>query len=71
MMPIPAPRPRDTLAANTTTAGESGVAKVRVASNLIPQLPFKIPPHSVRQSHGQDNVVWDIFTNLGSSQGYF
>jgi hypothetical protein len=52
------------------SAEEPGVAKVRVASNLIPQLPFKNAATLSVKPTGK-TTSWDRLTNLGSGETYY
>jgi len=56
-------------------AEEAGVAKIRVASNLIPQLPFKnaaTQKETQKETHQPTpKSYWDIVTNLGSGDSYY
>jgi hypothetical protein len=51
-------------------ATEAGVAKVRVASNLIPQLPFQNAATMESKPTGK-KTSWDTVTNLGSGERYY
>lgn len=52
-------------------AEEAGVARVRVESNLIPQLPFKnLAASSPLKSTGKDSD-WFTVTNMGSGESYY
>ena len=51
-------------------ADEAGVAKVRVASNLIPALPFKNAATLPFSPSGKI-TDWNIVTNLGSGDSYY
>jgi hypothetical protein len=51
-------------------ATEAGVAKVRVASNLIPSLPFKnlaSDPYAT----GKEKSQWNLVTNMGNGESYY
>jgi hypothetical protein len=52
-------------------AEEPGVAKVRVASDLIPQLPFKNLASSKSAVKGGKESSWSIVTNLGTGESYY
>jgi hypothetical protein len=54
-------------------ADEAGVAKVRVASNLIPQLPFKNLASASATPSGQTGKEsqWNVVTNMGNGQSYY
>lgn len=53
-------------------ADQAGVAQVRVASPLIPKLPFKNPTASVPLSgSGKQQSEWFIVTNMGSGESYY
>jgi hypothetical protein len=51
-------------------ADEPGVANVRVASNLIPKLPFKNAASTVTAKGGRESQ-WSIVTNLGNGESYY
>lgn len=52
-------------------ADEAGVAKVRVASGLIPRLPFKnLASASAGSPTGGKPSPWNMVTNLGSGGTY-
>jgi len=52
-------------------ADEAGVAKVRVASDLIPPLPFKnLASSSFGRSGGKESQ-WNIVTNMGNGESYY
>ncbi len=51
-------------------ADEPGVAKVRVASNLIPVLPFKNAATLSSKPSGK-TTPWAVVTNMGSGESYF
>jgi hypothetical protein len=53
------------------SAEEAGVARVRIASPLIPQLPFKNPAASAPAISGKDDSEWFVVTNLGSGSSYY
>ena len=52
-------------------ADEAGVARVRVASNLIPPLPFKNLASAQGTPTGGKESEWNIVTNLGSGDSYY
>jgi len=52
-------------------ADEAGVARVRVASDLIPPLPFKNLASSVSFSKGGKQSQWSVVTNMGNSESYY
>jgi len=54
-------------------ADEAGVAKVRVASNLIPQLPFKNLASASVTPSGQTGKEsqWNVVTNMGNGELYY
>jgi len=52
-------------------ADEAGVARVRVASDLIPLLPFKNLASSVSSSKGGKQSQWNVVTNMGNSESYY
>lgn len=53
-------------------ADEAGVAKVRVASGLIPRLPFKnLASASAGSPTGGKPSPWNMVTNLGSGETYY
>jgi len=52
-------------------ADEAGVARVRVASDLIPTLPFKNLASSVSSSKGGKLSQWNVVTNMGNSESYY
>lgn len=51
-------------------ADEAGVAKIRVASGLIPKLPFKNAASSLTAGTGKASQ-WSIVTNLGNGESYY
>lgn len=51
-------------------AEEAGVAKVRVASNLIPPLPFKNAATQTAKPSGKA-TPWNVVTNLGTGNAYY
>jgi hypothetical protein len=52
-------------------ADEAGVAKVRVASNLIPQLPFKNLASATPSGQTGKESQWNVVTNMGNGQSYY
>ena len=52
-------------------ADEAGVARVRVASNLIPQLPFKNIASASYYEKGAKQSDWSMVTNLGNGESYY
>ncbi|CAB9497538.1 expressed unknown protein [Seminavis robusta] len=52
------------------SAEEPGVARVRVASPLIPQLPFKNPAAGAPTVSGSESE-WFVVTNMGSGESYY
>lgn len=52
-------------------ADEPGVARVRVASNLIPSLPYRNLASSKGSPTGGKESEWNIVTNLGSGDSYY
>ncbi|VEU41156.1 unnamed protein product [Pseudo-nitzschia multistriata] len=52
-------------------AEKSGVASVRVASDLIPQLPFRNAASSLYGQPGRKESQWNIVTNMGSGESYY
>jgi hypothetical protein len=53
-------------------ADEPGVAKVVVASNLIPKLPFKnMASDKIGGPTGGKESPWSIVTNLGNGESYY
>lgn len=53
-------------------ADEAGVAKVRVASQLIPKLPFKnLASASSSSPTGGKESPWNMVTNMGSGETYY
>ena len=54
------------------SADEPGVAKIRVASNLIPKLPFKNMASASQSSPtGGKPSAWNMVTNMGSGESYY
>lgn len=53
------------------SAEQAGVATVRVASPLIPQLPFKNPAANAPKSANQKTSEWFVVTNMGSGESYY
>jgi hypothetical protein len=53
------------------SAEEAGVARVRIASPLIPQLPFKNPAASAPAISGKEDSEWFVVTNMGSGSSYY
>lgn len=51
-------------------AEEAGVARVRVASPLIPTLPFKNAATTGFTASGKDSD-WYVLTNMGSGESYY
>jgi hypothetical protein len=51
-------------------ADEPGVAKVRVASNLIPKLPFKNAA-TMPESFSGKKTPWNVVTNMGTGSTYY
>ena len=51
-------------------ADEVGVATIRIASPLIPKLPFKKAVNAVK-STGDKPSDWSIVTNLGNGKSYY
>jgi hypothetical protein len=51
-------------------ADEAGVAKVRVASNLIPPLPFKNAATQASKPSGKA-TPWSAVTNMGTGKSYY
>jgi hypothetical protein len=51
-------------------ADEPGVAKVRVASNLIPPLPFKNAATQASKPSGKA-TPWSTVTNMGTGNSYY
>lgn len=52
-------------------ADEPGVARVRVASELIPKLPYKnLAPSSSSPTGGRESA-WNIVTNMGNGESYY
>jgi len=52
-------------------ADEAGVAKIQVASNLIPKLPFKNSASASYAPVGGKESEWSVVTNLGSGESYY
>ena len=52
-------------------ADEPGVARVRVASNLIPPLPFKNLASASGTPTGGKESEWNIVSNMGSGETYY
>lgn len=52
-------------------ADEAGVARVRIASDLIPPLPFKNLASSSSSSKGGQASRWQSVTNMGSGESYY
>ncbi|KAG7374815.1 hypothetical protein IV203_013910 [Nitzschia inconspicua] len=52
-------------------ADEPGVATVRVASDLIPKLPFKNAASASIGNKGGRESQWSIVTNLGNGESYY
>jgi hypothetical protein len=53
---------------------EAGVARVRIASDLIPPLPFKnlaSSSSSTSSSKGGKESKWQIVTNMGNGESYY
>jgi hypothetical protein len=51
---------------------EAGVAKIRVASNLIPKLPFQnLASASQTSPTGGKPSAWNMVTNMGSGESYY
>ena len=51
-------------------ADEAGVARIRVASDLIPPLPFKNIASSSYAAGGKKSD-WNVVTNMGSGESYY
>ena len=51
-------------------AAEAGVAKIRVASPLIPPLPFKNLASAEGKTGGPESE-WNVVTNMGSGESYY
>mmetsp|Transcript_13461 Transcript_13461/g.33871 ORF Transcript_13461/g.33871 Transcript_13461/m.33871 type:complete len:227 (-) Transcript_13461:38-718(-) len=51
-------------------ADEAGVARIRVASDLIPPLPFKNIASSSYAAGGKTSD-WSVVTNMGSGESYY
>mmetsp|Transcript_49 Transcript_49/g.139 ORF Transcript_49/g.139 Transcript_49/m.139 type:complete len:214 (-) Transcript_49:102-743(-) len=51
-------------------ASKAGVANIRVASNLIPPLPFKNAATSGEEITGKQ-TSWNVVTNLGDGKSYY
>jgi len=49
---------------------ETGVARVRVASDLIPPLPFNNLASSSQKTGGRESA-WNIVTNMGNGESYY
>jgi len=52
-------------------ADEAGVARVRVASDLIPPLPFKNLASAASSVKGGKQSQWSVVTNMGNSESYY
>jgi hypothetical protein len=52
-------------------ADEPGVARVRVASELIPKLPYKNLASSSSSPTGGRESAWNIVTNMGNGESYY
>ena len=52
-------------------ADEAGVARVRIASDLIPPLPFKNLASSSSSLNGGKESIWQSVTNMGSGESYY
>ena len=52
-------------------ADEAGVARVRIASDLIPPLPFKNLASSSSSSKGGQASRWQVVTNMGNGESYY
>ena len=53
-------------------ADEAGVARVRIASDLIPPLPFKnLASSSTSSSKVGQASRWQVVTNMGSGESYY
>jgi hypothetical protein len=51
---------------------EPGVAKIRVASNLIPKLPFRnLASGTAGSTTGGKESMWNVITNMGSGESYY
>jgi hypothetical protein len=51
---------------------EAGVAKIRVASNLIPKLPFRnLASGTAGSITGGRESMWNVVTNMGSGESYY
>jgi hypothetical protein len=51
---------------------EPGVAKIRVASNLIPKLPFRnLASGTAGSITGGRESMWNVVTNMGSGESYY
>jgi hypothetical protein len=51
---------------------EPGVAKIRVASNLIPKLPFRnLASGTAGSITGGKESMWNVVTNMGSGESYY
>lgn len=53
------------------SASQPGVAQVRVASPLIPQLPFKNPTAYAYSLSGKEESDWFVVTNMGNGESYY
>ena len=52
-------------------ADEPGVARVRVASDVIPPLPYKNLASSQSSPTGGKESAWNIVTNMGNGESYY
>jgi hypothetical protein len=53
-------------------ADEPGVAKIRVASSLIPKLPFRnLASGTAGSMTGGKESRWNVVTNMGSGESYY
>lgn len=57
-------------------ADEAGIARVRVASDLVPVLPFKnlassTPSSTSSSSKGGKQSTWNVVTNMGNGESYY
>jgi hypothetical protein len=51
---------------------QPGVAKIRVASNLIPKLPFRnLASGTAGSITGGKESMWNVVTNMGSGESYY
>jgi hypothetical protein len=51
---------------------EPGVAKIRVASSLIPKLPFRnLASGGAGSATGGKESKWNVVTNMGSGESYY